>query len=449
MSDPKYTYWLKSGIYSGLQKIAVLLFGIGSVLVLTRSLTKSDMGVWNLFLVYTGIIEIVRQSLIKNAVIKYINGHAAEEHPHIQSAALYLNIVITCLIGILIAAFIIPVSKVLQAPPLAMVMYIFLPGLLLLIPFSHFEWVQNANADFRGIFWGYLSRQGTSFLLIVGHLLFSHDINLMHLILYFNAGLVVGTIVSGYFARNLVTRTIKYHKEWFSRLWIFGRWVFGTNVSSSLFRNTDSFIISSYLGTPSVALYNVCLRISNLVDVPSQVLGDILFPKTAKMMEDGNLAMVKYYYERAVGAILAIAVPASLVIVFLPKLVIGIIAGEGYLEAVPILQVTIFYGLFLPFIKQFGTIMDSIGLPKVNFYVITVTAICNVFICMFYTRQMGLMGAAYGTMTSYGICFIITQTILYRKLKTSLLNVVKYMLQFYPEAISVVQQRYLLKWKTR
>jgi Na+-driven multidrug efflux pump len=68
---------------------------------------------------------------------------------------------------------------------------------------------------------------------------------------------------------------------------------------------------------------------------------------------------------------------------------------------------------------------------------------------MYFTRQMGLMGAAYGTMTSYGICFIITQVILYRKLNVNLLNVFKHCLQFYPEMLSVVQQRYFLKWKTR
>jgi O-antigen/teichoic acid export membrane protein len=449
MSDPKYTYWLKSGIYSGLQKIAVLLFGIGSVLVLTRSLTKSDMGVWNLFLVYTGIIEIVRQSLIKNAVIKYINGHQAEEHPHIQSAALYLNISITVLIGLLIAVFMHPVSILLKAPSLAMVMYLFLPGLLLLIPFSHFEWTQNANADFRGIFWGYLSRQGISFLLIIFHLLFIGNISLTYLICYFDAGLLCGTLVSAFFARKFLYRNMKLNKAWLGKLWHFGKFVFGTNISSSIFRNTDQFIISSYLSTSAVALYGVCLRISNLVDVPSQVLGDILFPKTAKMMEDGNMQMVKYYYEKAVGSILGIAIPASLVIMFLPKLIITIIAGHKYLDAVPILQVTIFYGLFLPFIKQFGTIMDSIGAPKTNFLVNTIVAACNIFICMYFTRQMGLMGAAYGTMTSYGICFIITQVILYRKLNVNLLNVFKYCLQFYPEMLSVVQQRYFLKWKTR
>jgi len=449
MSDPKYTYWLKSGIYSGLQKVAVLLFGIGSVLILTRSLSKSDMGVWNLFLVYTGIIEITRQSLIKNAVIKYINGHQEDEHPHIQSAALYLNIAITLLIGILITLFIVPVSALLKAPSLSLVMYLFLPGLLLLIPFSHFEWTQNANADFRGIFWGYLSRQGLSFLLIVAHLLFAGQINLTYLIIYFDAGLLGGTLVSAFFARKFMYRSTKMHSEWMWKLWHFGKFVFGTNISSSIFRNTDQFIISSYLSTSAVALYGICLRISNLVDVPSQVLGDILFPKTAKMMEDGNLEKVKFYYEKAVGSILAIAVPASICIVVLPELVIGIIAGKNYMDAVPILQITIFYGLFLPFIKQFGTIMDSIGAPKTNFVVLTITAACNIGICMYFTKQMGLMGAAYGTMTSYAICFIITQSILYRKLNVNLLNVGKYMLQFYPEMLSVVQQRYLTKLKTR
>ena len=92
MPAPTYSYWLKSGIYSGLQKAAVLLFGIGSVLLLTRFLTKEQMGVWNLFLMITGIIEICRQSLVKNAVIKYINGHPKESHRHIEGAALGLNV---------------------------------------------------------------------------------------------------------------------------------------------------------------------------------------------------------------------------------------------------------------------------------------------------------------------------------------------------------------------
>ncbi len=54
MSEQKYSYWLKSGIYSGMQKFSMLLFGVGSVLLLTRALTIDEMGVWSLFLVFIG-----------------------------------------------------------------------------------------------------------------------------------------------------------------------------------------------------------------------------------------------------------------------------------------------------------------------------------------------------------------------------------------------------------
>ncbi|MGN7723888.1 flippase [Chitinophaga sp. 22620] len=445
MSEPKYTYWLKSGVYSGLQKAAVLLFGIGSVLVLTRTLTKSEMGVWNLFLLFAGIIEIIRQSLIKNAVIKYINSHDHTEHAGIQSAALALNIAVTLIIALLLAAFIYPVSALLNAPELSQIIYIFLPGLLLLIPFSHFEWLQNAHADFRGIFWAYSLRQGLSFSLIVLHLLAAREISLINLVWYYNAGIAGGTILSFGFARKFLQAGINISKAWVKKLWHFGKYVFGTNISSSIFRNTDQIVVASMVSTSAVALYGVCIRISNLVDVPSQVLGDILFPKSARMMESGNLEGIKYYYEKAVGVILAMAVPASLVIMLLPRLMLTIIAGKGYQEAAAILQVTIFYGLFLPFIKQFGTIMDSIGMPRVNFFVITFTAAFNIISCITLTRLTGVMGAAYGSMLSYGVCLIITQVIMIRKLKINPLNSFKYMFRFYPEMFLIVKQRLTLK----
>lgn len=445
MPAPTYSYWLKSGIYSGLQKAAVLLFGIGSVLLLTRFLTKEQMGVWNLFLMITGIIEICRQSLVKNAVIKYINGHPAESHRHIEGAALGLNVVITLLTGIVLAVAIVPLAGVLQAPDLDLVVWFFLPGLLLLIPFSHFEWMQNANADFKGIFWAYTCRQGTAFGLIVAHLVFQGPIGLLDLVLYFNAGIVVGTVAGWFFARKFISGAVKFHAEWMGRLWQFGRFVFATNISSSIFRNTDQFIVSSLISAPAVAMYGVCLRVSNLVDMPSQVLGDILFPRSAKMMEGGNLAGVRYYYEKAVGSILAIAVPASIVILLLPRLVIGIIAGAAYMEAATLLQLTILYGLFLPFIKQFGTIMDSIGKPKMNFYVITTTALLNIPICYGFTKAFGLHGAAYGMMTSYFICFLITQVYLRKTLGTNFLRTIGYSVRFYPEMYQVLRQRFILK----
>lgn len=449
MSKQKYTYWLRSGFYSGMQKFAVLLFGVGTILLLTRILSKSDMGVWNLFLVYTAFIEVIRHSLIKNAVIKYLNSEDHSHHVNINSAALILNIAVTVLIGLLIMLFMPAVSNFLQAPMLSTAMYYFLPGLMLLIPFSHFEWIQNANADFKGIFWAYLARQGIAFLLIVAHLLSGHTVTITALTIYYCIGLLAGALVSFFFVRKFLQQQFVLNRAWIKTLWHFGKYVFGTNISATVFRNTDQVIISSFLSTSAVALYGVCLRISNLVDVPSQVLSDIVFPKSAQMMEAGNLDKVRFYYEKAVGTILAMAVPVSIGILLLPKLVLTIIAGHQYVEAAHILQITMLYGLFLPFVKQFGTIMDSIGMPQINFRVMSIIAVCNIFICTWFTRRWGLYGAAYGTFTSYMLCFFTTQVIMRKKTGARLRNILKYMILFYPDIISVIQQKLLLKWKVR
>ncbi|RAJ06940.1 O-antigen/teichoic acid export membrane protein [Chitinophaga skermanii] len=447
--EKKYSYWLSSGIYSGLQKLAVLFFGFGSMLILVRHLTKDEMGIWSLFLVMTGLIEVIRTALIKNGLIKFLNSTQKEEHVFVNSAAMCLNIGITLAFGLAIATLSVPLNNLLKAPALTPVLYKFLPGLLCLIPFSHFEWIQNANADFKGVFFAYFMRQGTAFGLIVAHLFTQGSVTLDSLILYYNIGIVVGTAASYYFARKFLLRNFVVKKEWILKLWHFGKYVFGTNFSAMVFRNTDQFIVSSFFSPAAVALYSVCVRISNLVDVPSQVLGDILFPKSAKVMEEGNIGKVKYLYEKAVGALLAIGLPVSIFIFCLPKFVLWVIAGQEYMEAAYLLQITMVYGLFLPFVKQFGTIMDSTGHPQWNFTVLTVTAVINIGICYVFAKYFGLQGAALATLTTYILSFAVMQTILHRKFGVQVGNVFKYMFQFYPDMLQIVQQRLLWKWKTR
>lgn len=432
-----------------MQKFSMLLFGVASVKLLTNALPIPTMGVWSLFLIFTGTIETIRQSLIKNAVIKYLNSTSKEEHVLVNSGALCLNVAITFFIGLVLVLFAGPMSQGLNAPELSKVLYIFLPGLLLLIPFSHFEWIQNANADFRGVFWAYLGRQTASFGLILIHFLSGRPVSLTALIIYFDIGILVGAVISGAYARKFLQRAFMPDRQWLKKMWNFGKFTFGTNVSSTVFRNTDQVLVSIFFSTTGVALYNVCLRISNLVDLPSQVLGDILFPKSAQVMDEGNPGHVRYYYEKAVGVVLAICIPGSLFIFLFPKFVIGIIAAAKYQEAAYLLQITMAYGLFLPFIKQFGTIMDSTGMPRTNFIVMTITAVLNVGICTLFVYLFGLPGAPFGTLASFVICFIITQTILYRRFGAGIGNILRHMIQFYPDMINVLQQRLLIRWKTR
>jgi lipopolysaccharide exporter len=123
---------------------------------------------------------------------------------------------------------------------------------------------------------------------------------------------------------------------------------------------------------------------------------------------------VRYYFERMVGTILSILAPIGILIFLFPRFFIMLIAGSKYYAALPILQIVILFSLLRPFSYQFGTTMDAIGKPKINFWVNLLTMCLN-YGCMYVgLRYTGWLGAAYGTVVSSILTFFIMYSILNR-----------------------------------
>jgi lipopolysaccharide exporter len=179
----KYQSWIAPGLYGGLQKLSIPLFGVISTMVLAhKGLTKPEMGVWSLFLVITGFVEMMRETSVKTSLIKYLNGSETDRHVHVMSAALFLNILITFILFIVLFVFAGYFARILLAPELKNMLYIFLAGLVLLVPFSHFTWILYAKVQFKGIFWVFLFRQGFTLLFIVTYLLVHGSLTLKMLL---------------------------------------------------------------------------------------------------------------------------------------------------------------------------------------------------------------------------------------------------------------------------
>src|SRR5258706_1773257 len=102
----KYKDWISSGIYNGLQKVSLPLFGLLSTMLLARqALSVEDMGVWGLFLTITAFIDTVRQGLVKTSLIKFINFSSEDEQAHVLTAAFYLNAIVTIFIAVILFFF--------------------------------------------------------------------------------------------------------------------------------------------------------------------------------------------------------------------------------------------------------------------------------------------------------------------------------------------------------
>jgi O-antigen/teichoic acid export membrane protein len=250
--------------------------------------------------------------------------------------------------------------------------------------------------------------------------------------LYYLTAMSAGSIVGYFFVKEYITSKISFSREWILKLWQFGKFVFGTNVSSLAFRGTDNFLTSSYFGPGLAAFYSSSLRIGNLVDIPSQVFGELLFPKVASQ-EKKDTQAIKNLYEKTVGASLVFSIPVLLIIIAFPELILRILAGENYIQAAPILRITAFFGFILPFLKQFGTVMDGTGHPQTNFRIMFLAFVINVATNLLGIYYFGPIGCAIGTATTYTIIFIISQYILSKKFQVNLLRVFEVTLSLYNE----------------
>ena len=440
---------LKPGFYNGLQKVMVPIFGVLSTMLLAhKALSKPEMGVWSLFLVLTSFVELFRQGLVKTSLIKYINHSKEQEHSAVMSAAFFLNVVVTSILCTVLFFCSHQIASLVNAPLLEPMLYIFIIGMLFLIPFSHFEWIMYGKSLFKDLFWTYLVRQGITLLVIFLYYVIHGSLSLSMLVIIYSGGICIGAISGFIFVKRFLIFRFIRSGIWIKKLWHFGKYVFGSNVSTLVFRNVDQFMISNILSnTAYVASQSISLRIVNLADIPSQVMSDIVFPKSSNPDLLNRPEIIKKYYEKAVGATLCFILPIIIFILIFPKAILFVLAGEKYYDAIPYLRLVSFSTIFLSFLKQWGVIIDSTGKPQVNFLVITLIAVLEIFLCYFFIKGFGFLGAAYALLTTHFIGFVITQILLRKYFNISFINCFKYSFAYYPQIFQLFSQKLLTKWK--
>jgi lipopolysaccharide exporter len=404
------------------------------------------MGLWALFTTVTSMVEMVKVGLLRNATIKFIHqpGYNANQK-EIQIASLIINIVYTIIIILVLILFGKLLANVLNTPRLYYLLLLSIPLFVLQILYNHCEIVQQAYMKYPPIFMATMIRQGLFFAgVVLLFFFFKKHFTLVTLIIIQIIALTLATIFFQHVTRQYLSFVFSYNKRIIIQLLQFGKYVFGTALFSNLSRYTDHFLTSAVsnpiMGPVYVSYYNVVSRLTNMIDVPSLAAADVLFPKNAQASGAEGNAKVKYYFERMCGTLLALVLPISLFVFIFPRFVISIIAGKSYFAAVPILQVTILASALRPIFNQFGTTMDAIGKPRINFLVNTFTLCINVFsiyLCIKYTNDK--MGAAYGTVITYILAFIIIYFSLRKNLNIELRNILSYLWVAYKDLFKLMK----------
>jgi lipopolysaccharide exporter len=410
------SFWIHSVFFTLLNRSFLIAFGVVSYIVLAKKVfpTVKEMGIWALFLAIFTLIENIKQGLLRNPMIKFLSEPEYVNHRNkVQSASLFTNVIFSILvIGLLFFGGHI-FSYWLNSPELFPLFRLGILIIIVLIPFNHLEILLQAHFKFKAIFYGYLCRQGIFMISVILLMIVNKPfLTLINLVKLQIVSQLLGVIVLAYFTRGYFYRKFETDKQTIGRMFHFGKYIFGTNVFSSFGRSADQFITAGLISANVVAYYNIVSRINNMMDVPSIAIADVLFPKNVEAMATSGADKVRYYFERMVGTIVSILAPLSILIFLIPRFFITILAGSKYFAAVPILQIVILFSILRPFSYQFGTTMDAIGKPRINFWVNLLTMTLNYGFMYIGLRYTGWLGAAYGTVVSAILSFFIMYFVL-------------------------------------
>lgn len=447
MNKLKSSFWINSLFYTVLQRGSLFVFGAFALMLILRGFTKTDYSEWGLYLTTITLFETIKQGLLRNPTIKFMGlQQYAQNQKAVQSAALLINIVTTFLGILLFTVASKWIAGFIQSPGIDTLLQISVLFLILLIPFNHFEILLQANFAFSKIFWAYFARQGLFFGgILILYFFLPQQFTVLNLVYLQIVSLLLGTVILYFQVQPYRIKGFAWNKNIVINMFQFGKFIFGTNLFANISRNFDQYITANALGPAAssywVANYNLVSRINNMMDVPSLAAADVLFPKNVTAIEEKGLGQVKYYFERMVGTILAVIVPLSLFIFIFPKFVIYILADTNYYSAIHILQVTILFGIVRPISYQYGSTLDAIGKPALNFYTNLLFMAVNLGLTYLALSRFGGEGAAYATVLNNIIIFIIMMLVLKKHVHVETKNIFIYMFQTYKIIFNKILKR--------
>jgi lipopolysaccharide exporter len=437
-----------------MQRFSTIVFGVITYIVLVRPISNEDNGVWSLFLTIVTLIEVIKQGLLRNPLIKFLS-MPENDKDQVQSTIIAINLVFSLFIIILILVAGSLFASFLRAPQLNHLLLWSTVFILLLVPFNHCEVLLQANFKYQQIFLAYFFRQGlfmVSVILLV--FAFPQYLKLENLVILQIISLFAGTILIFISSRPLLPKKWEFSADLTRRILQFGKYVFGTNVFSNISRFADHFVTANAIADPDlgkkyVSYYNAVGRINNLIDTPSVAVADVLFPKNVQALESEGIDKVKYYFERMVGSIISIVLPASVIIMLIPEFTLLVIAGPKYLEAANILRIVMLIAILRPFFYQFGTTMDAIGKPQLNFWYNLLLMGINFSLTYIGLHWLGRDGAAWALVAHHIISLAIVYGVLKRHVNIRMRNIIGYVFSNYGHAFQLLKKTLLRRSQER
>ncbi len=382
------------------------LIGFLSFIVLTRSIDKTSLGMWLIFMAGGSFAEMLRYGPLKTAVIRKLSGANSRERMKVLGSNYFLSIVISVGTSLLLWAILLLFYNGIKNSAFYL-FFLYYPFLSIInVPYNNAQIVFNADQKF-----GSLLRYRTVFLgMFLAFLLVNF--------LYFRMS--VASIVIAYLIINMIISLVciinktdgltffrKYDRSTIAGILSYGKYTTGTLIGSNLLKSSDGFMIglSPVLGAQGIALYGIPLKLTEIIEIPLRSFAATALPQMSKANLERRNEDVKQLFYKYSGLIsLLYLFMMTISFVFAETLVV-LLGGQEYIQATPIFRIFCIYGLILPLDRFSGIALDSLNRPKFNFIKVILMVLTNIagnFAAIFYFESLEIVAFTTILMTVFG-----------------------------------------------
>ncbi|RZK24768.1 MAG: lipopolysaccharide biosynthesis protein [Hymenobacter sp.] len=342
------------------------VFSILTYSILYRFLAETDMGNWIFFQFAFLLLDTFRTGLLQTAVIKFYSGADIGRQQSVSGSAWYIGLLVTGIFVVINLLALLFISLIHDAGMLVLVQWFGL-ALLVTLPYNVAIWVLQAEERFDQILYIRLLNQGSFIVLIfVAYLL--HMVDLTHIMYAFllSSLLASSVAIGAGWARlgTLAQRTSATTRELFH----FGKYSFGTYLCSNLLRSSDSFIIKFMLGPAALAVYNLPMRLLEIVEIPLRSGLGTAMPSMSAAVNQQRPGEVVALLKRYSVFLTLLFIPITIGVLLFANVLVGLIGGGKYVhtDAANIYRLMIVCALLFPLERFLGVTLDIIGQPQLN-----------------------------------------------------------------------------------
>ena len=207
-----------------------------------------------------------------------------------------------------------------------------------------------------------------------------------------------------YLAFNLV-KLSSPNKKYVHEILLYSFSVFFVGIFGLILRWTDVWMISWFMDTKYVGIYNVATTTAYLLNYFIGAFMFLYFPIAARLLSEGKKKQVRELATKIVFWNSIAVAPVFFIIFLFSRQIINLLFGSSYLLASVPLSILVIGTFFRNIVSTSGNSLLALGRKRELIYSSLLAAVTNVILNYFLIPAFGLSGAALATTISIMVSF--------------------------------------------